>query len=256
MPPAPEPNGSPERLKAEGFPVAPIIEAIMDVQFEGGLTAEEVSQLADALGAFYPTRTETRQAGFSYDFSTETVDVQEARSMFRLDGKDATELALIRPDGFSASQLTPYKSWDLLFDRFARDWSEADRVLGSRKASRLAVRYINRIDVPVDDCGIAEHEEYLTAHIRMPEGIPSVTDFYLRFAFPVLDIGALATVQSAVMPQAVEGKASFAIDIDLAKSEGLAADREGLLEQLSRFREPKNEIYRQMLTEKALGEFR
>ena len=254
--PSAEPNSSPERLKAEGFPVAPIIEAIMDVQFDGGLTADEVSTLADALGALYPTKTENRQTGFAYDLATETLDVQEARSMFRLEGEDSTEVALIRPDGISASQMTPYKSWQMLFDRFARDLEVVGDVLGSRRPTRLAVRYINRIDVPIDDGGTALHEDYLAAHIHMPPEIPSVSDFYLRFAVNVPEIAAVATVQSAVMSQAVEGKASFAVDIDLARTEGLAEDRDGLLGQLAQFRDHKNRLYQLMLTKKALGEFK
>ncbi|MDG2533773.1 TIGR04255 family protein [Sphingomonas sp. HITSZ_GF] len=256
VPSAAENGASPERLKAEGFPVAPIIEAIMEVQFAGGLNASEVDAVRDALAKFYPDRAETRQTGFVYDIATEAFDLQDARSVFRLSGNDGTEVAIVGPAGFSASQLTPYKSWEVLFERFARDWESVDTVLACRLASRLAVRYVNRIDVPMDEHGTAEYEQYIASHIQLPRSIPTIHDFYLRFALQLPEIGALATVQSAVMPQAVEGKASFALDIDVAKTEGLATDRAGLLKQLSSFRASKNNLYRQLLTDKALGEFR
>lgn len=242
------------RLKAEGFPAAPLIEAVMEVQLEGGLAADESLAVADALGRFYPTRSETTQTQFMYQAETAQLDVS-GRAVYRLEGEDDTEVTSIRPTGISVSQLAPYRSWDILLSRLRRDLEVVDSVLGVRRASRIGVRFINRIDVPLDENGIAEHEEYLEAHVRLPGTIPAVTNFYLSVSIAVPEVSGEAVVQSAVLPPAVEDKASFALDIDVSRFHDLAEDRKELLSQLSEFQAPKNSLYQRLLTKRALEEF-
>jgi len=143
----------------------------------------------------------------------------------------------------------------VLFDRFARDFEIVEAFIGKRRFTRLATRFINRIDVPLID-GRAEYEEYLAVHIGLPKGVPVIGDFYFRFALPVVEIQADATIQSAVMQPAAEGVASFALDIDVFRTMDLPDGRADILELLSRFRDSKNRLYRQFLTPKALEEFK
>jgi uncharacterized protein (TIGR04255 family) len=253
--PSPSSSDGPARLKAEGFPTAPLIEAVFEVRIDGGLTAEESRSTADALSRDYPKLAESKQAEFNFDAPTVTVEVSEVRSIYRLEGKDDTEVALIRPTGLTVSQLAPYRSWETLFKRFSRDLAVFDKVLGVRTVTRLGVRFINRIDVPFDARGIAEHEEYLAGYVKLPDEISEVTDFSYRVNVDLSDIEATATIQSAVMDAAVEGKASFALDIDIVKTVGLGTSRRKLLSQLNEFRAPKNRLYRLLLTEKALKDF-
>lgn len=246
-------NG-PQRPKADGFPVAPLIEAVMEVQFVGGLSADDVEQVKSDLTQWYPSVTENKQTEFMYDVGAETLNVDDARSFYRLEAMDDTDIALVRPNGFAVSQLAPYKSWDTLFARFDRDWRNIEERCGPRSAARLGIRSINRIDVPLVD-GVARYEDYFAGYVRLPDSLPNVSDFYFRVSFDIPSIGAVALVQSAVLAPAVEGKASFALDIDLGTTNGLADNRKDLLQQFSAFREHKNRIYRQFLTEQALGEF-
>ena len=243
------------RLKAEGFPTAPLIEAIMEIQFEGGLTADESKACADALGHHYATCSESKQTAFMYDVETTELNVDDLRAIYRLEGTDDTEISSIRTNGIAVSQLAPYRSWEKLFERLKRDLSVIDNVIGTRLAVRLGVRFINRIDVPLDDNRIAEHERYLAAHVRLPASIPSVMNFYFNVHIPVPEVAGVAIVQSGVLPPAIEGKASFSLDIDLSRTHDLAVERNILMTQLSEFQEPKNGLYRQLLTEKALEEF-
>lgn len=252
---AAEIDTSHERLKAEGFPLAPLIEAVMAVQFEAGISPDEAQQIGQALSESYSIVAETKEHGFIYDADAETVELQERRSIYRLEGSDETEVAQVRPEGLAVSQLAPYKCWELLTERFGRDWFTAEKIIGERKPSRLSVRYINRIDVPLVG-GKAPYEEYLAVHVRLPDSIPSIEDFYLRFGLAVPEVHAAAIIQCAVMPPAIEGKMSFALDIDLSRSTDLPPNREGVLALLNEFREAKNKLYSQFLTPKALEEFK
>lgn len=247
-------NNSQGRLKAEGFPAAPLIEAVMGVSFEGGLSEEEVRNLADRLAQFYPTSSMLPHREFKVDLEAETIEFEEPRSTYRLEGSDETEVALIRPDSLGVSQLAPYRSWELLFERFGRDFDVVWQLLDRRRISRLGVRNINRIDVPIVD-DIACYEDYLQVYIRMPESVENIGPYSLHFELPIPELEALAKVHSGVMSPAVEASASFLLDIDVARTTNLPNDRGELLALLMRFREAKNQLYRQFLTDKALAEF-
>jgi uncharacterized protein (TIGR04255 family) len=248
-------NSSQGRLKAEGFPLAPLIEAVIAIEFLEGLSPDEAQAACDALVGSYAIVGKSAQRGFVYDASAETLTLQDPTAIFRLEGSDETEVALVRPEGLSASQMAPYKSWEQLYGRFARDWELVEAAIGTRAVKRLGVRSINRVDIPMGN-DRAEVEEYFRVFIKVPDGTGPLRDFYLRLALDVPEVGALATVQSAVMPPAIEGKASVALDIDLYRDRDLPANRRDVLALLDQFRGPKNQLYRQFLTERALEEFR
>jgi len=227
----------------------------MAVQFGGGLSDTEATSLKEALTPHYPNVNVTTHRDIRVNVEAETVELGDPRNIFRLEGKDATEVALIRPEGLSVSQLAPYKSWDVLFDRYRRDFDTVIGAMESKTITRMAVRYINRIDVPlVGD--IAHYEDYLSVHIRVPDSIPAIGNFHLRFVMDVPELGADATIQSAVFPPTVPDKASFALDIDLAREKDIPQEREQFLALFAEFRAAKNKLYQQFLTPKALAEFK
>lgn len=242
------------RLKADGFPTAPIIEAIFAIQPREEFQDIHLSEAADLLASHYPKRTEMPFAEFAYDAQAATIDVKPSRQIYRLEGHDPSELAMLRPEGLFVSQLAPYRSWENLFDRFKRDFFAVESVFDGKGIGRAACRYINRIDVPFDG-QIARNEDYLTVYIQVPESIHAIGLFQLRFELPVPEIQATAVIQSGVMPPANEGQASFALDIDLSRSFNVDSDYDSVLQDFSLFQAEKNRLYKQFLTQKALDQF-
>lgn len=245
-------NGRP---RAQGFPTAPIVEAVFAIQPRDEFQDLELTEAAELLAPYYPKRIAMPFAEFSYDAEAATIDVSSGRKTFRLEGDDLSELALMRPDGLFVSQLAPYRSWDDLFNRFKRDFVAVESVFRGKGIARIACRYINRIDVPFEG-SVARNEDYLSVYIHLPESIEATGPFQLRFELPVSQINSFAVVQSGLMPPAVEGQASFALDIDLSRNFDINLDFSNVFEEFSKFREPKNKLYRQFLTKKALDQFK
>ena len=245
---------SPDRLKAEGFALAPIVEAVIAADFVGGLSEEETAAIAAALLPNYATSSTNSRAEFVYDVDSESLNQQPSRTQHRLESQDGAEVVQVLPTGINVSRLAPYRCWEDLFRRFCIAVGSVDSVLGLREISRVAVRSINRIDVPLEG-GIARYEDYLAIHVAMPEAIGAVTGFYLRANIPVPELSADATVQSAVMEPTAEGHASFVLDIDLVRTGGIPMDRGEAFRLVDSFRQHKNRLYRQLLTERALKEF-
>ena len=241
------------RPVAEGFKKTPLIEAVIDVTFVDELSPELTSELREIIGVNYPAYSEEALRAFQIDLETDTASIQPTNAIYRFLGDDPLEIALLRPNGFAASQLAPYKCWEELFSRFTRD-STLVFAATEIKAARIATRFINRIDVPTTD-GIAQYEEYLGVHIHVPKEIENIGPFQLAFQLDGPEHKAKVVIQSSVTEPAIEGVASFTLDIDVAQSQDLPESWADCLANLAGFRDLKNYFYRTLLTPKALEEF-
>jgi uncharacterized protein (TIGR04255 family) len=244
-------NGRP---KAPGYPSAPIVEAVFAVHPREDFQNADLEGARDKLAIHYPKCVEMPFAEFSYDAEAATLDVKPNRPTYRLEGENASEVTLLRPDGLFVSKLAPYCSWDDLFERFKRDFLVLSSLFDSNGVNRIACRYINRIDVPLDG-KIARNEDYLSVYIHVPESIEAIGRFQLRFELAVPEIQSTAVIQSGLILPFPDDHASFALDIDLVRNFDVNITHSVALVEFLKFREPKNRLYRQFLTQKALDQF-
>ena len=250
----PVPPAEADRLKAPGYAAAPLIETIFGAYFEGGLSGEERLALVEVVKGWYPNQAVSPHYAVKIDVETDDVTVDEPEPTYRLEAEDDTELLLIRPEGIAVSQLAPYKSWEVLKQRFDRDFHAVIKACPGKVVSRLAVRSVNRIDVPFEG-RLAHYENYLNVYIKLPDEFPAIGPYSLEFEVDVPEAKSSAIVRSGVVAPAVDGAASFVLDIDLARTQGLPANPEQLIETLNELREPKNRLYRRLLTATALKDF-
>jgi uncharacterized protein (TIGR04255 family) len=61
-------------------------------------------------------------------------------------------------DGFAMSRLAPYENWNAVRDEARRLWDIYRSIAKPSKLIRLAVRYINRIDMPLP---LGDFKDYL-----------------------------------------------------------------------------------------------
>lgn len=244
------------RLKAEGFATAPLIEAVIDVHFADPIVDDELARLRDALSEFYPAFHSTLEQELLFDAGSQSVQVSGGRSQFQGAGHDTTELSLLRPNGLAASQLAPYRDWDSLYGRFRRDLESAFKLLGERPLSRMAVRSINRIDVPADEDGILRYEHYIAVHPQLPAELDPLIDFQLSLVRDEPEVQATAKIGIGGFPQAVKGGGSFVVDIDLFRTKDVPSKLIDLDVLFSQFRDVKNRLYRNCLTPRALEDFK
>ncbi|MHB9102848.1 MAG: TIGR04255 family protein [Sulfuricella sp.] len=108
-------------------------------------------------------------------------EINQQENGHRLSTEDMTQLLMLWPSSFNLSQLAPYPGWDNFFDRFVRDWSIWKRTIGFQKISRIGVRYINRIDIPVTGT-ITKYEEFLNIYPKLPESLDPIFG-YSRFSY-------------------------------------------------------------------------
>lgn len=244
----------PIRPKADGFPCAPLVEALLDIQFDTPLNDDEMAAAQEALRPVYPSFTGIPHLELSFDIEQEALDVAQREVRYRGDGADPTEVVLLQPNGMATSQLTPYRDWNALFGRFVRDLETVEKTTRNRNPRRIAVRSINRIDVPPHGRAV-RYEDYFALYPHLPRGLDPIADFGMQIVLNVPEIDAVAKIAVSGTPPAVEGMASFLLDIDLFRTANLPADRSELYGLFAAFRKAKNDLYRTCLTPQALREF-
>lgn len=164
-------------------------------------------------------------------------------------------------NGFLFSVLRPYDRWETFRDE-ARDlWNQYRAVHEFQSFTRVALRYLNRIDIPGEDI---ELTEYFRIGPHLP---PSLTPqgfngFLMQIGMeqPDLDCGLVINVGRVDPPQ--PDYVSIMLDIDIFRmTEDHAAlwqdeEQEKVWEFVEQLHARKNEIFEVCITEKTRELFR
>jgi uncharacterized protein (TIGR04255 family) len=161
-------------------------------------------------------------------------------------------------DRFNFSVGQPYDRWQPFRDEALELWEIFKEVSGALEISRVALRYINRIDIP--NTKMAKLEDYFRIYLEIPEGWPggtTLSNFFVQFHAHQKDLGCELVVNQTPAPSPEEDMVSVRLDFDLfrelyADSLLVSEDAEAwqLLEKL---RERKNEVFNASITKETKG---
>ena len=234
---------------------APIVEAIIDfrVVWQEHVSAETFADLGSSIGEQY-TKTgsiQSLQTRFGVD-NGKLLDPWQLQTSLGFRYQTATEIAQFRLDGFTFSKIAPYTTWGEVSAEAFRLWKVYVNAAKPRQVSRVAVRYINQMQLPaVKDLG-----EYLTAPPQLPEPIPqTVRDFLTRVNVRDEIRNASAVILQALEPRMDPSSISLLLDIDAFREVYETLDDSGLLAVFERLRELKNEIFFASITESIVEKY-
>ncbi len=169
------------------FKNAPIQEALLDIRvvLPNDITLENLQSFNDEkLKAEFPIkkRRERMQGEISFDDKGQIAIAPASREtdgyLFSSDEKQ--KFVQVRKDGFTFNKLHPYSSWEEIRDESKTLWDKYKEVSEPINIVRLALRYINRIEIPYP---ISNLNEYI---ISVPPMLKRSTlklneNFFLRF---------------------------------------------------------------------------
>jgi uncharacterized protein (TIGR04255 family) len=236
---------------------APIVEALIDIQVEPrvDLTFADV-QGAFAAGdtAYYvkgPISEGTLAFQLPVDGTQATTRSHTSQIRLRLHSSDEKYVAQVRFGGFTLSRLPPYEDWSMLRLEAEQFWTlYADR-LQPRRITRIAVRYINNLQLPMP-MG-ASFQKYIEKLVDVPEAVPQlVTSFLQRFQLrdPASDAEVVVTL--ALNAQEAGDNAPVILDVDAFNVINLAIGDAALWDELQALRELKNRCFFGIITEAAV----
>ena len=232
---------------------APIHEALIDIQFNpvagvdvGAIAAEFSGDQPASVFDVWQTMFEMKVEADAAPRTSHSADAIGKR----IDLPEKHQVVQFRNSGFTFSRLAPYDSWEEMTDAALRAWwFYADR-LGPEQINRIAVRYVNILQLPLP---LDRFERYLTSPPVVPEEMPQgIVSFLTRVVCPRGEDVAIVT-QS--LEGEVDGGKAVKVILDIDVSHQCKLDRDNFVAVeaiLDRLRAFKNDAFFAFLTNEAL----
>lgn len=235
----------------------PITEAVISIVFKKLTGEEDLLDLQKKFSKYYPHSQAIENVHVKLNIGTlpNTNMGQTRERGYRLSSLDMTEILVLFPKSITVSQLAPYPGWDSFFARFRRDWAFRKRKLNFQTVERIGVRYINRVDIPMEGEAVA-HEDYLNIFPRVPSELAPLNAYTVQVQRLMRDINALLTINSASVPSPLLKHASFIIDQDIVRQIDVPQRDEDIFGLINEIRVRKNKIFESCVTDHARGLFR
>jgi len=159
-------------------------------------------------------------------------------------------IAQFRPDGFTLNQVRTYEGGDAIINEALRLWEIYRNLAGSLVVTRVAMRYINDLKLPIgpDD----DFQRFLTEPARLPVQAPQLFSSFLTrvIAHEEPDV-VIVTQQMEVTEHGVPP--SITIDVEVACHDGLSGDVEVIRAHLNRLRGLKNKVFFSLVTDETVS---
>jgi uncharacterized protein (TIGR04255 family) len=229
---------------------APIAEAVIDFRVlrQEQVSSETFANLGSLIGKQYEQKTllQSFMARFGVD-NGRVLDPLQVKLDLGWRYQAANEVAQFRVDGFTFSRIEQYTTWSEVFDEAFRLWGVYVDAAKPRQVSRVAVRYINRMQLPA----VKDLREYLEAPPHLPAPIPqAIREFLTRVYVADEARNASAVIVQALEPPMDSSHISLLLDIDAFRDVTLAHNDPAIPAIFGELRQLKNDIFFASITEK------
>lgn len=235
-----------------GLSKAPIVEAILDIQIriQDDLKVQDFDSVCAAISEQYPDKKKRYKLEGEIEFKEGRQSTRTEQSVYGyvLTSQDQKQIVQLRLDGYTFSRLKPYETWDKFFNEAKRLWGEYKKAVTAPEIMRIALRYINKLEIPLP---IADFSEYLTAPPTVPTGVPQiVASFLTRVVVSNSEINSTAIITQA-LEQTTPEILPIILDIDVFKREPKGINEEEEMWDIFRkLRHFKNDIFFKSTTDK------
>lgn len=236
---------------------APIREAVIDIQFQSATTSEEVAEFAEAFAVGRGQLSDLWAANIELKAGADGIHQTHTGIHVgkRLNFEDGKHIAQFRTNGFTFSRLPPYETWEVMNASASEVWKSYLEAVRPQLISRLAVRFINSLRLPLP---VANFDEYLVSAPQVPTGLPqSVAGFLSRVQIVDPENSDIAVVTQMLEGEEPGGAAiNVLLDIDVFHSCDLRKiDVDTINSVLDRLRNFKNKTFFGYLQEKTLEQY-
>lgn len=239
------------------LPKAPAREAVIDIKFEPQVSLELVDKFIAIAAPHFESKVDLIEAVLGIGPSGVSASQNHSIIGRRLDSQRSHYVLQCRVGGFTLSRLSPYGEWAEFRAEAKRWWDVFNSTARPEVITRIAVRYINAIKIPLP---MRDFDEYLTCPPRVPEGLPQgVSGFLYRVIVPDEQYNCTSVVTQALEGQPSTddgGSVTVLLDIDVFRTTQVLADQmTSIWDSLDELRDQKNRMFFAHLTEKAVETF-
>jgi uncharacterized protein (TIGR04255 family) len=244
----------------ETFPKAPIAEALLEIQVVNPPFTEEEKPLS--FYEFVAARFPQKQARVKHEVTVHVGEVQPQTAPdsevcgYFFTSPENGKVVYAGKDSYSFHKLRPYENWNAFRVEARELWGLYRTHLQPTNVSRVSVRNINRIEVPLP---IRDLRDYCLLFPDLPAQLPqSLSEFFMRFVIPDSESATTGIITLTFEPpKADESILGLILDIDVFQEFAvLSPDEERIWDTLETLRDYKNRIFMSSTTETAKQLFR
>lgn len=246
-------------IQREVFQHAPITEALLDIRvtLPEHMNLDLLATFHDDIRDRYPNKRERKLWTGNIELTDQGANVAPPHGgtigylFASLDGKNMVQARL---DGFTFNRLKPYDRWETFREESHKLWQHYVKVAGPKQITRVALRYINRIEIPLP---MRDFKDYILTVPEIAPKLPqSLAKFFMQLTIPIPEIAALALITETMEPVTETKKLPFILDIDVIREAAFDVDGQEAWEVLDKLHELKNEVFFNSITPKTKELFR
>lgn len=241
---------------------APAVEAVFDIRIscQKPIAIDSLDEAHTRIRDRYPKKKIKRVFQFSATLpkSAEVGQGQfggnEEIDGFHFISEDEKQIVQYRKSGFTFSRLRPYTNWESVKREALELWNFYREIIGSFVVTRVALRYINRIDLGFSDREFERMFKIEPSYPIVPNVThgPFVNNITLNNASKGLQAHYIFAKENGTPNSSHE---TFILDIDAFKSMSTTADTE-IITAFEDLRSYKNDLFFASFTKAGIASFK
>lgn len=237
------------------LPKSPLVEGLIDIQIVP-VSSEILPQLEKLQERLPEYITKVQLAAYSFEAamaqpgpSSQTAFKQEQSVLgFQLRNESNTRALQFRLNGMNFSILAPYTKFADLEAEARTLWDLYRSCVGGSAITRVALRYINRIALPLP---FTDFKEYVKTIPEIAPQLPQgLGQFWMRLIVPDTNTNSVANVTEWYEGQIEGASVILFLDIDVFQMVSNESGDASLWPTVSELRNYKNQIFFESITDR------
>ncbi|MBI4833754.1 MAG: TIGR04255 family protein [Planctomycetes bacterium] len=237
------------------FPNAPIVEALLDIRVDlpKEVDLKTLLPFHDEIKKDFPAKKE--QFSWQVDFKMGPGKLPESQQPkggtigYLFNSADGKKIVQATQNGFTFNMLKPYTDWKSFSAEAKALWQKYIKIAKPVKVSRIALRYINRIEIPFP---FNAFKEYILTIPEIAQGIPNgLSEFLMRLVIPMPEMETTAIITETI--DKMDNKTTklpLIFDIDVYKMKPFEPSSDNIWTEMEHLHKFKNDIFFNSLTDK------
>jgi uncharacterized protein (TIGR04255 family) len=227
---------------------APITEAVIDIRVVQRQDLDVGEFAALGIGSDYSeTADQYRVTGAINIGAPAAQTIAPVKEGIQFATKSREKLFQAQRQGWSFNKLAPYETWEQFSSEGRALWSRYRGIARPQAITRIALRYVNRLDLPLP---FKDFKEYILTVPEVAADLPQqLSGFFMQIHIPQFDLEAVAVLNVAMMPPLSADLCSIALDIDVFRGDNVGQTDDEMWAYLEKLRERKNHIFESCITD-------
>jgi uncharacterized protein (TIGR04255 family) len=238
------------------YPNAPITEAVLDIQATSLVSVETLANVNEG-EPDYPKSDKLNATSGAMMFGPDTNTFATATTQplgYLIRSSDGFHIYQARLNGFTFSRLLRYPHWSAFSSEGRRLWEKYRAVAQPSAITRVALRYVNRIDIPLP---VKDFADYLRTVPQISPDLPQgLSAYFMQLVIPLADIQGGSVINQTIIEPAKPEVVSLVLDIDVFRTVDIPQNDADLWDLFEQLRKKKNEVFEACITEEARRLFR